>query len=168
MDILTHTLSGAAAGSVLSHYAPKGFLKHICILTLSGAGGFLPDIDAVSLWSKFDATLGTLFSLQHSGRSIYFSRFWYSHHGFFHSIAAGLAASAGIALFIYLLMLLLCRKQERRMFSETAVLCLSGFFLGFCAHLCGDLCTPGCVWGGIHLLWPLPYYTGGTGEIWWW
>jgi hypothetical protein len=47
-------------------------------------------------------------------------------------------------------------------------LILTGFIAGYIIHLLGDMFTPGSVWGGVRLLWPLKLYVGGTGEIWWW
>jgi hypothetical protein len=58
------------------------------VIGFSGLGGALPDFDAISLWSGFDKTFGKLFNLSNSGEVIYFSKFWYSHHGFLHSILA--------------------------------------------------------------------------------
>lgn len=90
MDILTHIFSGVAAGTAVSSFSRKGFGNKLAIISLAGFGGALPDFDVISLWSKFDGTIGALFRLKHTGQEIYSSRFWYSHHGFFHSLSAGI------------------------------------------------------------------------------
>ncbi len=86
MDILSHSLSGVAFGTVIASFTDKGFKRKAGVVLLSGFGGALPDIDAISLWSKFDTTIGHFFGLAHSGNEIYFSKFWYSHHGAMHSL----------------------------------------------------------------------------------
>ncbi|MBC7485616.1 MAG: metal-dependent hydrolase [Cytophagaceae bacterium] len=93
MDIITHGLSGVAVGKVAASFTGKGVKNKMTIVLLSGLAAILPDFDALSLWSKFDATIGKLFNLQHSGKGIYFSKFWYSHHGFLHSLVAASLAT---------------------------------------------------------------------------
>ncbi len=169
MDILTHTLSGVAVGSCLSLFAKKEWKETAGILLFSGFGGALPDIDAISLWSKFDGTIGKLFSLDHPGKAIYSAKFWYSHHGFMHSLMAALL----FTLFIGLVFYLFSRKKRgptvhvaKSFFSNRFI--LAGFFLGFCIHLFEDMVTPAGSWGGVRLFFPLDTYIGGTGDIWWW
>ncbi|MBK7637485.1 MAG: metal-dependent hydrolase [Saprospiraceae bacterium] len=81
MDIITHTLSGALVGATVSSFTDNTRLKIWSILA-GTLGGCLPDIDAISLWSGFDDTIVKWFHLDHAGQDIYFSKFWYSHHGF--------------------------------------------------------------------------------------
>ena len=161
MDILTHTLSGVAIGTVLSSYSDKDMKSRIWITMIAGCAAAVPDLDAISLWSKFDNTIGKVFALSQKGNEIYFSKFWYSHHGFLHSIVAGILITVIIGILIYLL-------KKSRILSFNQKLALIGLFLGFLTHLFEDMPTPGSVWGGVNLLWPLKSYFGGTGEIWWW
>jgi membrane-bound metal-dependent hydrolase YbcI (DUF457 family) len=160
MDILTHTLSGIAIGTVLSSYSDKSIKSKLNIFLISGIGAALPDLDAISLWSHFDSTIGGVLRLNHKGSEIYSSRFWYSHHGFMHSIFAGILFTLLTCFVIYFL------KKQR--LSPALKLLLSGLFCGYIIHLLEDLPAPGSVWGGINLLWPAKSYQGGTGEIWWW
>ena len=77
MDILTHILSGTTTAACIALTAKlprKTQLRMICLGALAGA---LPDIDALSLWSGFNSTIGTWLHLKHSGNQIYFGKFWY-------------------------------------------------------------------------------------------
>lgn len=160
MDILTHSLSGIAIGTVLSSYSDNGIKSRTKTILISGIGAALPDLDAISLWSHFDSTIGRVLRLSHKGSEIYSSRFWYSHHGFLHSLIAGVLFTLLTGFLIYFL-----RKHR---LSHAQKLVLSGLFCGYIIHLLEDLPTPGSVWGGINLLWPVISYQGGTGDIWWW
>jgi membrane-bound metal-dependent hydrolase YbcI (DUF457 family) len=168
MDLLTHIVAGLAAGTVVAGFSKKkGMAAHAAIVAAAGAGGALPDLDAISLWSKFDATIGKLLHLDHSGAVIYAGKFWYSHHGFLHSIAAALLIACGIAAIGFL-----PRARARgvgfRRYLGRLTPVSAGFAAGFVIHLLGDMPTPASDWGGVRLLWPLKTYVGGTGEIWWW
>jgi len=93
MDILSHTLSGIAVGTVAAAFVRKSrnSAKKKALIILSGAlAGAIPDIDAISLWSGFDNAIGSPLGLNYSGREIYFGKLWYSHHGMFHSLFMGL------------------------------------------------------------------------------
>lgn len=165
MDILTHCISGAAAGTVAASFT-CGKLRRTGVIGLSALGGALPDIDAVSLWSRFDFTIGEFFGLALPGKEIYSAKLWYSHHGFFHSIAAGLF---WCALFISLLMIFRKIFFSREPFLRFRDCFLfSGFFCAFLLHLLCDMPTPASTWGGVRLFWPSSVYVGGTGRIWWW
>jgi hypothetical protein len=89
LDILSHSLSGLALGTVLASFA-QGPRRKLAILGIATFGGALPDLDAISMWSGFDRTFGSWFQLNQSGRFIYSAKFWYSHHAFFHSLLAPL------------------------------------------------------------------------------
>lgn len=166
MDIITHTLSGIAIGTVLAGFSKNNFSEKSAIVAFSGFGGMFPDFDAISLWSGFDKTFGRILHLIHSGKEIYFSKLWYSHHGFNHSLFAALffAFLSGILLLVF-------HKKRyislENMFKQKYLL-LSGFIIGFVLHLLEDMPTPASVWGGVNFFWPLKHYTGGTGKIWWW
>ena len=67
MDILTHTLSGVAIGTVVSSFSNRGILDKVTIVLISGFAGALPDFDAISLWSGFDSTIGSFFNLPIGG-----------------------------------------------------------------------------------------------------
>jgi inner membrane protein len=166
MDILIHTLSGtttAAFMSTMSSFSKKG--KFALILLGAFAGAF-PDIDAISLWSKFDQTIGSLLHLSHKGNEIYFGKFWYSHHGFFHSILA----AAIFSLLIVSLYKLVFKKVNWEIYlrSNEWWFILGISFFSYLSHLIGDLPTPGAVWGGIRLFFPFEIYVGGYGTTWWW
>ncbi|MDH6304872.1 inner membrane protein [Parabacteroides sp. PF5-5] len=150
MDVFTHTLSGVAVGGCLSLYAGSWKEKG-ATLCLSALGSALPDIDAISLWSGFDATIGRIFNLAHPGKDIYSAKLWYSHHGFMHSLLAALAIAFILGL----------------IFRKKWLLPL-GFFFGFVIHLLEDMITPAGSWGGVRLFFPSETYIGGTGNIWWW
>lgn len=170
MDILTHALSGVAIGTVISGLS-KCRLKHrIGYIAFGGFGGILPDIDAISLWSRFDSTFGRLFRLTDSGKDIYSSKFWYSHHGFMHSIIACLLIGLILGFIIHLISArfkTIGLKNIITSFKDYRLYLIS-FILGFLLHLLGDLPTPSSSWNGINMFWPSKHYIGGTGEIWWW
>jgi inner membrane protein len=151
MDIIIHTLSGIAIGTVV---AAK--MKSNKAILLGGLGGAFPDIDALSLWSGFDSKIGSKLGLAHSGHDIYFGKYWYSHHASMHSVFAAFM----IALIVYSSATILKSNQ-----AKSYALAI---FLGFTLHLFEDMPTPGSVWDGVNLFWPYSKYYGGSGDIWWW
>ncbi len=170
MDILTHTLSGVAIGTVMASFSKGGFREKMGIISIAGFAGALPDIDAISLWSKFDNTIVRLFGLHNSGKEIYFLKFWYSHHGFLHSFFASLLIAFVIGLCIYLINSRKKNLSIRSLFIsfKNQRLFLISFMLGFVIHLIEDMPTPASVWGGVNFLWPMKSYIGGSGDLWWW
>ena len=168
MDILTHIVSGLAAGTVVANF---GVTKHQPILKIISAGaigGAFPDIDAVSLWSRFDATVGKWLGLSHTGSEIYFGKFWYSHHGFFHSVAASIIAGFLIGCVVYLYKWMRREQVTPLAFFKDHIYIYLAFIVGCIVHMLGDLITPSSVWGGIRMFWPAHTYVGGWGNIWWW
>lgn len=168
MDIITHGLSGIAVGTVIASFAAKGFKPKAVIILLSGFAAILPDFDAISLWSKFDDSIGKILQLRHTGKEIYFSKLWYAHHAFLHSVVAGLI----LTLLLFLIRFFAFAKSYTfsdlsKFFKADKILLLS-FFSAFLMHLIEDMPTPACVWGGVAFLWPAKEYWGGTGDIWWW
>jgi inner membrane protein len=161
LDIITHTLSGVLVGATASTFTANTRVK-IWIILAGTLGGCLPDIDAISLWSGFDFTIGRWFSLDHAGHEIYFSKFWYSHHGFFHSIAA-----IGFYLLIYVVSKKIAATLAQTTIKVNLHSCLA-FSGGYLAHILEDLPTPALSWGGVNLFWPSSDWVGGTGQIWWW
>lgn len=160
MDILSHTSTGIAFGTVAAAYAPVSFKKRLSILLIGAIGGALPDIDALSLWSKFDTTLKPLFNIKHSGADIYFGKLWYSHHAAMHSMLMGLFLTALLFAGHWI------RRKPAILFTYKWH--LIAFYGGFLFHLLEDMPTPYAVWGGVRLFWPLDNYVGGFGKIWWW
>jgi len=169
MDILTHALFGAVAGTVAASFA-KDRKTQIAVIAVSAIGGVLPDLDAVSLLPGFDGTIGKLLGLAHSGRDIYSAKFWYSHHGFMHSILAGIfsAAAAGLIWFFIKNGAKSVSFEKIKSFFISKKLFFAGFMSGWLLHLFGDLPTPSSTWGGIRMFFPLSAYVGGSGKIWWW
>jgi inner membrane protein len=167
MDIISHTLSGVAVGTVVAAISDTSFKAKDLIILTGGFGGALPDFDAISLWSKFDSTIGAILNLQHSGKQIYFGKFWYSHHAAFHSILAPI-----ILIFLSILTGSIFRRNFRISKIRVNILkrkyLLLAFFFGFLIHLLEDMPTPSSVWGGVNLFFPSSSYVGGFGKIWWW
>ncbi len=168
MDIISHTLSGVAVGTVIASYGSAKLRNKIKTILIAGLGGVMPDLDAFSLWSKFDNTIGSFFDLAHSGSIIYFGKFWYSHHAGFHSIFTAL-----LLPFLYLLITSgwsIIFQRDFKLFLEIKnyKIHIIAFSLGFLLHLLEDLPTPSGVWGGVRLFFPNDIYIGGWGKIWWW
>ena len=162
MDIYTHALSGLAVGTVAGVFAKK--LHPGCFLLSGAFAATLPDVDVISLWSKFDGTFGKVFGLTHRGVDIYSGKFWYSHHAFFHSLVAALLFAS---LFVSILYFIKLRKNKTIPLRDYGLL-FAAFLTAYGIHLWEDMPTPASAWGGVNLLWPLKTYTGGTGKIWWW
>jgi len=169
MDILTHIVSGAVVSGVAVAFARPKKLPARRFYTAGILGGAFPDVDAFSLWNRFDATVGKWLGLVHSGNEIYYGKFWYSHHAFFHSIAAIVI----MGFFLLCLAFLYHRVRWQQtdswdLFFNTYILVYLTFALGGLAHLACDLLTPASVWGGVQMFWPYAGYVGGWGKIWWW
>ncbi|GAB6121761.1 metal-dependent hydrolase [Dysgonomonas termitidis] len=169
MDILTHALSGAAVATSASTFVKTTPLRKVKIILTGTLGGMLPDIDAISMWPRFDATFGKLFGLADTGKIIYSNKFWYSHHAFFHSLTASILLGILLILSMFLIRKL-SKKSDLHIidFTRSHIIYFVVFVLGIWAHLAGDLPTPASAWGGIALWWPSENYTGGYGKIWWW
>lgn len=167
MDLISHTLTGVAVGTVASTFSTKDFKSRTAIVLTGGFGGALPDIDAISLWSKFDATFGKWFNLSHSGKEIYSAKFWYSHHAAMHSLLAPI-------LFSLLVIGLVAFVKKYKSWAEIKAhfrshkLYYLAFCFGFFFHLLEDMPTPASAWDGVALFFPSEKYIGGFGKIWWW
>lgn len=168
MDILTHTLSGMVAASAIAGLSKKTLAKKSLIISCGAIGAVLPDIDAITRWSRFDATIGKFLNLPQPGRVIYFSNLWYSHHNFFHSLAAAVLWTIIAGLSYYTLRYIILKNRSNQPIFKSSQSYLGAFFIGFCMHLAGDLPTPDTTWHGIKLFWPLEITVGGTGHTWWW
>ncbi len=166
MDLLSHTLSGVAVASVVCNVTSCSKKQSLPLLVGGALAAALPDVDAISLWSGFDATFGRWFNLPVSGREIYSAHYWYSHHAFFHSLLAATIFSLCFMLFISLSQLLI-EKQKRIGKHEMFKYAIT-FFLAYNIHLLQDMLTPVGSWGGVAYLWPGSSYIGGFGYIWWW
>ena len=53
------TLTGVAVGTVIATVSGTSWKHKSLIVFFGGLGGALPDFDAISLWSRFDATIGS-------------------------------------------------------------------------------------------------------------
>ena len=165
MDILTHIVSGATIGACAASFTNKKITSIAGLIITGTIAGALPDIDAISLWSKFDGTFGKFFGLSLSGKEIYSSKLWYSHHNFLHSAVAALLFSflAGLIIFF------ISKKPRQKIKqSQTHIIVAIAFFLGYITHLVEDMFTPASVWGGVNFFWPSVKFIGGYGNIWWW
>ena len=170
MDILTHICSGVAVATVIASFAKEKDIKPLKILGFGALGGAFPDIDAISMWSHFDSTIGHFLGLSHTGRTIYGAKFWYSHHAFFHSVAAALIIALLLVLMGYLLRKVRKGNKKETLFEycKRKWWLLGAFIAGYLCHLLGDLPTPSSVWGGVNMFYPSDAYVGGSGKIWWW
>lgn len=161
MDILSHCLAGVAVGTVIAAFQNKNIHSASSTIISGAMGGFTPDLDAISLWRGFDAAIGKSFYLKHSGQEIYFEKFWYSHHGFIHSLLAALL----ISYFFFRIVRFVKWKDNSQGNGFPFAL---AFFAGYVLHLLGDMITPDTFWGGIAFLFPSKNYIGGFGQVWWW
>ena len=169
MDILTHICSGVAGATVVASFSKKTSMR-LKILACGAVGGAFPDIDAISMGSRFDSTFGKIFHLSHSGKVIYGEKFWYSHHAFFHSILAALLIVLIFGLVSYGIYKAVCKNRKDTFFIyfKNNILIAISFITGYLLHLFGDMPTPASVWGGVNLFFPCESYIGGSGKIWWW
>ena len=167
MDIISHTLTGVAVGTVFSTISNDSWKNKGLIVLTGGLGGALPDIDAISLWSKFDSTIGLFLGLRNSGREIYFGKFWYSHHAAFHSLLAPIILIQTSIIFNAIRRKTLGFSKNMEYVKKRKFLFLA-FFFGFLLHLFEDMPTPASVWGGVNFFYPSSSYIGGFGNIWWW
>lgn len=164
MDILSHTFSGMAVGTVAIQFCKGGVNEKVSALFFSTLGGFFPDLDVFSMWSGFDGTIGAFFNLSQSGNQIYHSKLWYAHHAFNHSLLAAILYSCMISLVI----VLRNRTVKPIVILKSKMPLILGFFFGFMIHVFEDMPTPEFAWGGVALLFPSTKYIGGIGCIWWW
>ncbi|BDD05309.1 metal-dependent hydrolase [Aureibacter tunicatorum] len=162
MDILSHAFSGIACGTVIASYGKNNWKEKASIILAGGLGGAIPDIDAVSMWSKFDQTIGKALGLTASGKSIYVGKFWYSHHGFTHSILASI-----LFTLFFLAIISFFKKHSIENTRRNSWMALS-FLSGMLVHAIEDMPTPWGAWGGVRLFFPNEMYIGGFGNIWWW
>jgi membrane-bound metal-dependent hydrolase YbcI (DUF457 family) len=155
MDIVSHTLSGIAASTVVASFSQKKLPAKTVILVAGAAGGMLPDADALSIVIA-------------NRNDIYVGNHWYSHHQFFHSILAGFLFTFLIFGITAVGLFFSSKKKSLFLFWKQKFPYFIAFFSGFMMHLLGDLPTPGGPWEGIKLFWPLKINVGGWGKIWWW
>ncbi len=166
MDLISHTLTGVAVGTVASSFSQSKWYAKLSIIVIGSFGGALPDLDAISLWSKFDSTIGKFLDLDHTGSQIYCGKFWYSHHGAFHSIITPI-----LLCFIWFVLSIFIHKysiDRIRKHTQQNTLKYLAFLLGFLFHLLEDMLTPAAFWGGVNFFFPSDQYIGGFGKIWWW
>jgi hypothetical protein len=170
MDFLTHICSGIAGATVVAAFVKKQPAKRLKILVAGAIGGAFPDIDAISMWSRFDSTIGRIFNLSHTGKVIYGEKFWYSHHAFFHSLVAALLIALLLGLLSYSIHSIRHKKTGYTFVThcKNNFPLIIAFIAGYLFHLFGDMPTPASVWGGVNLFWPGNTYIGGSGKIWWW
>ncbi len=165
MDILTHTISGMAAASVVANVSNQKWISKIKMVMAGAVAGALPDIDVITRWKGFDGTFGKWFHLTISGHEAFGAKLWYSHHAFFHSLLASVIFGLMLGMTVYIV-------KSKFKLSKSILLSVIpfslAFILGFNMHLLEDMVTPGGGWGGIAYLWPSKVYVGGFGNTWWW
>jgi len=165
MDILTHTISGMAAASVVANISNQKWIGKIKMIITGAVAGALPDIDVITRWKGFDGTFGQWFNLTISGDEAFGAKLWYSHHAFFHSLLASVMFGVLLGLIMYFV-------RSKFKLSKLSLIKVTpfvvAFILGFNMHLLEDMVTPGGGWGGIAYLWPSKVYVGGFGNTWWW
>ncbi len=168
MDILTHTITGTVAGTLVAAYSRRPLKYRLKIVLAGTIAGAFPDLDALSLWSGFDNTIGSWLGLP-KGRSIYFGKYWYSHHAAFHSLFMAFLVPL-LWWFIGGLVNRSSNKLSYRLRNRWTVnkLGMFAFTLGYALHLIQDMITPSGSWGGVRLFFPMQEYYGGWGKIWWW
>lgn len=167
MDIISHTLTGVAVGTVFAAVSNSSWKEKGLIVLTGAIGGALPDLDAISLWSKFDSTIGAFFNLKYSGKEIYSGKLWYSHHAFLHSILAPILMIMSVLIVNNIRIKKFDISKTMEYFKTKKYLYLT-FFFAFLFHLLEDMPTPASVWGGVNLFYPSSSYIGGFGKIWWW
>lgn len=168
MDILSHTLSGIAIATTVCSIAKctkKKLAGSICIGALAGS---IPDLDAISLWSRFDQSIGKLLQLKHAGSEIYFGKFWYSHHAFNHSMLSALAWGLLLMGMLHLFQTNKKKPKNIKTYFLQNKLTFLVFVCAYNAHLLGDMITPASAWGGVQFFFPHKAYIGGWGLTWWW
>jgi membrane-bound metal-dependent hydrolase YbcI (DUF457 family) len=133
-------------------------------IAVGAIGGAFPDIDAISLWSKFDSTIGHWLHLHHTGEEIYCGKMWYSHHGFFHSLVA-MFFLASLFIMVPWFKSTFIKTKESNHHANWFFLI---FFLSGTMHILEDMPTPDNIWGGVRIFWPFEMYIGGWNYIWWW
>lgn len=168
MDILTHTLTGVCAGGAVASLTQKSPWKRALIVGWGAVGAVLPDMDTITLWSQFDTVIGSPLNLSMRGAEIYFGNYWYSHHNWTHSLFAAVLAAGLMGLASYLFRRLAPTAPSIKNFLGSHIGYFGALFAGYLMHLLGDLPTPGHIWHGIKLFWPLETPVGGTGHLWWW
>ncbi|WP_306640058.1 metal-dependent hydrolase [Sanyastnella coralliicola] len=169
MDILTHTISGTAAGVVVASFSKGSLAQRAGIILVGTIAGAIPDLDVISKWSGFDGTFGKWFGLTQAGNDIYFDKHWYSHHGALHSFTWALL----IPFFFLSLRFAWKRGVRKKQVSylewmKKNTIFFVAFTLGMTFHCIEDMITPPLTWGGVAFFWPHPEYIGGWGKIWWW
>ena len=154
MDIVSHTLTGIAVGTVAATVSNSSWKSKGLIILTGGLGGALPDLDAISLWSKFDSTIGSLLKLNHSGKEIYVGKFGTHHAAAFFDppiILILLATAFNVLIRREFKVLYILERLSRKRFLILA------FFFGFIFHLLEDMPTPVCM-GGVNLFFPSSKY----------
>lgn len=165
MDILSHTFSGLAIGTVAAQFTKVGKKHQLQTILFCGLAAFLPDLDVISAWCGFDDSIGQIFSLNERGVEIYHKKHWYSHHALFHSLLMSLVFTVSVVAFQFKRIIKSCGGMQ----SLLQLTLLAGsVLLSYHAHLWEDMITPFFTWGGVAYLFPSEAYWGGKGYVWWW
>lgn len=169
MDIISHTLSGVAMGTVVAglHYK-KARKVHWQIIGAGMVGGFVPDVDAIGLTGVGTAFINLFLDAPLTPHQVYTGKYWFSHHGALHS------ATFGWLFILFFGCIRWFLKQRKHPGSSIGVFVQQrfpmwlAFFTGLNSHLLEDMPTPFAYWGGVNYFWPSEAYYGGYGKIWWW
>jgi hypothetical protein len=119
------------------------------LILLASVGVAAPDIDAISV----------LFN-----HSIFYSNYWYSHHGALHSLFGVLPVTLLFAFFAVVLE----RKSTQYSSYKTLIFYFSVIYSGNVLHIIEDLPAPPGPWNGLMLFWPFSSGRyGGWSHFWW-
>lgn len=150
MHLISHIGSGICLGSIVYSLKRGNHEKSpFTIPLLIGAGAMLPDLDGVSIFFN---------------HSVYYSSFWYSHHGALHSLFGIIPVS----ILVSLLITRVGRRVFENKFLHSHLSIFGLLYIGSVIHILEDLPCPPGPWQGLMVFWPLSTERyGGWGNIWW-
>lgn len=149
MHLLSHVGSGICLGYAVAYVVNDRTIKPIVVAWLIVIGAGIVDVDGITLFFS---------------KEIFYSQYWFSHRGAFHSIIGAALLSMAVAKSLAYTPLR-SKLLSRTDFFYQAWLWI---WLGALIHLAGDLPTPAVPWNGIPLFWPISDARfGGWNQVWW-
>ncbi|MCI4666865.1 MAG: metal-dependent hydrolase [Bacteroidia bacterium] len=166
---MINILLGLGIGTAMAAWNRSRPAQQVKLMAIGALGACFASLDEITLWSRFDDTLGTWLGLEESGVEIFMGTHWYSHQAFMHSILANVLFSTllllGMGLVYY--KILKGAPSLSSAINYVSVYALT-FGLSYFVHLLGDLAAPSGPWHGIQLFFPMEVHVGGWGMTWWW